>query len=81
MALTYFTSGYTANSVTQTITHGLGRTAASLRAYITPKNAAAAADVPFVGSITSQIITIVGATDASLCDITVLEFHSIQGNG
>lgn len=82
---TFHTASLTVNSVTLTVSHNLSRTPADLRVIITPRNAAAADsvnDTPFLADLqTNHLLIRTSTDDGALIDLTVIEYHSIQGNG
>ena len=82
---TFHTANLTVDSITLTVTHALARAPALLRVILTPRNAAAAdtvGDGAFIADLqTNHLLIRTSTDDGALVDLTVIEFHSIQGNG
>lgn len=59
-------------------THSLSRATADLHVIITSRGTTTLS-IPFLMTITPNVVT-VGATGASTpCDVAIVEFHSVQG--
>ena len=75
MGMLYRATGLTCDSITKTFTHSLSRATNSLQPYITNKTA----DGVYVVGLGVNTVQVRGAADAQTFDLTVLEWHSIQG--
>lgn len=62
-----------------TITHSLSRTAANLQVIVTPKGNNSNSLGVGVSSITANTVILVANAAGVTADVTVLEWHSIQG--
>ncbi len=76
MALLYRTSGVTVNTITLTVTHSLSRTPNRIAVLATQKNQTGF--IAVVG-INTNTVLLRASADASMADLNILEWHSIQG--
>lgn len=76
MTILYRSTVATVNTITLTVTHSLSRTPNRIAVHAQPANTTGWISV--VG-INTNTVLLRASADASACNLTVLEYHSIQG--
>lgn len=79
MGYLYRTMGVTITAAGSTITHSLSRATNNLHVLLTPRNTNTLSQPCYVSSITPNTVVIGATGNGAICDIAILEFHSIQG--